>query len=464
MGFVTRALGRTAATATLAGLVTASSMVFGPLSQSAQGDRLTATTGVNLRSGPGLSYTIVGGLSTGQRITALGGSVDGWTPVDLNGRRVYVASRYVSGATDGATPVSTGATGTAVTTVNLNVRTGPSTSYSVVTTLGKGTTVTLTGTTSGGWTQISRSGHAYWVSSVYLGAGTSSGSTGGSSSGSTAAGAAYTTTALNVRTGPSTSYAVVTTLVRGTKVTTTGTEQNGWTQVLYNGATRWVSSAYLTSAGASASQPAPSVVTGSGTMYATTSVNVRTGPSTGYSVVTTLERGQQIATTGKTSNGWTEVVWQGAARWMSSQYLSTSNPGPSNAVQPVSDGSVIASALPGSVGLSGTIPGVKKVINLVETNWPVVGPYYGVRVEPGSDHNDGHAVDCMIPNWSGANKAVGDAIAAYLQAHARELNINYIIWRQHIWSVARSSEGWRPMADRGSTTANHYDHVHVSVY
>ncbi|MDQ1640746.1 MAG: hypothetical protein QOJ90_97, partial [Actinomycetota bacterium] len=28
----------------------------------------------------------------------------------------------------------------------------------------------------------------------------------------------------------------------------------------------------------------------------------------------------------------------------------------------------------------------------------------------------------------------------------------------------RSSEGWRPMADRGSTTANHYDHVHVSVY
>ncbi|MEP7157788.1 MAG: SH3 domain-containing protein, partial [Chloroflexota bacterium] len=37
-------------------------------------------------------------------------------------------------------------------------------------------------------------------------------------------------------------------------------------------------------------------------------------------------------------------------------------------------------------------------------------------------------------------------------------------WSQRIWSVQRSSEGWRPMADRGSTTANHYDHVHVSVY
>jgi hypothetical protein len=26
----------------------------------------------------------------------------------------------------------------------------------------------------------------------------------------------------------------------------------------------------------------------------------------------------------------------------------------------------------------------------------------------------------------------------------------------------RASEGWRYMEDRGSTTANHYDHVHVS--
>ncbi|MPM63919.1 hypothetical protein SDC9_110803 [bioreactor metagenome] len=171
-----------------------------------------------------------------------------------------------------------------------------------------------------------------------------------------------------------------------------------------------------------------------------------------------------MSTTGRTSNGWTEVVWQGAARWMSSQYLSSSNPGTSSAIDPASvSSSIISSALPGSVGLSGLVPSAKKVVNVVETQWPVVGPYYGVRVEPGSDHNDGHAVDCMIPNWSGANKVVGDQIAAYLQAHASELGISYIIWRQHIWSVARSSEGWRYMADRGSTTANHYDHVHVSV-
>jgi hypothetical protein len=30
--------------------------------------------------------------------------------------------------------------------------------------------------------------------------------------------------------------------------------------------------------------------------------------------------------------------------------------------------------------------------------------------------------------------------------------------------VQRSAEGWRWMEDRGSTTANHYDHVHATVY
>ena len=54
-------------------------------------------------------------------------------------------------------------------------------------------------------------------------------------------------------------------------------------------------------------------------------------------------------------------------------------------------------------------------------------------------------------------------IAAFLQAHASELDLYDIIWQQHIWTPERSSEGWRSMSDRGSETANHYDHVHVSV-
>ena len=62
-----------------------------------------------------------------------------------------------------------------------------------------------------------------------------------------------------------------------------------------------------------------------------------------------------------------------------------------------------------------------------------------------------------------SDPTLGYAIASFLQAHAAELNLYDIIYRQHIWTPVRASEGWRLMPDRGSITANHYDHVHVAV-
>jgi hypothetical protein len=59
---------------------------------------------------------------------------------------------------------------------------------------------------------------------------------------------------------------------------------------------------------------------------------------------------------------------------------------------------------------------------------------------------------------------LGTAIAEFLQSHAAELHIYDILWRQRIWTPVRAVEGWRLFPSRGSATANHYDHVHVSVY
>jgi hypothetical protein len=39
----------------------------------------------------------------------------------------------------------------------------------------------------------------------------------------------------------------------------------------------------------------------------------------------------------------------------------------------------------------------------------------------------------------------------------------YIIWKQRYYDI-RSGGGWDMMSDRGGVTANHYDHVHVSVF
>ena len=102
-----------------------------------------------------------------------------------------------------------------------------------------------------------------------------------------------------------------------------------------------------------------------------------------------------------------------------------------------------------------------------------VGPMFGIKTAGGyrdpeaeqydpNGHPAGLAIDFMtndIPD----GKATGDKLAKYLQDHAAELGVKYIIWQQHIWSVERADEGWRPMADRGSPTQNHMDHVHLSL-
>lgn len=83
---------------------------------------------------------------------------------------------------------------------------------------------------------------------------------------------------------------------------------------------------------------------------------------------------------------------------------------------------------------------------------------YEYRSSTTSDHNSGLAADFMVYS----NSTKGYQIAEFAKKHYKELNISYVIWNQRIWSVDRASEGWRPMADRGSATANHKDHVHVS--
>ncbi|GAA1797950.1 hypothetical protein [Nostocoides veronense] len=75
----------------------------------------------------------------------------------------------------------------------------------------------------------------------------------------------------------------------------------------------------------------------------------------------------------------------------------------------------------------------------------------------GDDHGSGRAVDVMI-----SSSGQGDAVAAYAIANMGRLGISYVIWRQRIWLAG--SGGWRAMEDRGSITANHYDHVHISVH
>lgn len=78
---------------------------------------------------------------------------------------------------------------------------------------------------------------------------------------------------------------------------------------------------------------------------------------------------------------------------------------------------------------------------------------HGVAGRAGSsDHPSGLAVDFMV------DRATGDALAACALRNMNALGITYVIWEQRI----NHGGGWQSMEDRGGTTANHFDHVHIS--
>jgi hypothetical protein len=71
-------------------------------------------------------------------------------------------------------------------------------------------------------------------------------------------------------------------------------------------------------------------------------------------------------------------------------------------------------------------------------------------------HPSGLALDYMVLS----DTALGNAIVQYSIDHWAELRVEYLIYRQRMLSSPHGS--WQPMADRGSPTANHMDHVHVN--
>jgi len=71
-------------------------------------------------------------------------------------------------------------------------------------------------------------------------------------------------------------------------------------------------------------------------------------------------------------------------------------------------------------------------------------------------HPSGLALDYMVLSDS----ALGDAIVQYHRDHWAELGVEYLIWQQRY--LGSPDGAWEPMSDRGSSTANHMDHVHVN--
>lgn len=114
-------------------------------------------------------------------------------------------------------------------------------------------------------------------------------------------------------------------------------------------------------------------------------------------------------------------------------------------------------------------PGTKALLSLLIATWG--GGSSGISracsVGATSEHKEGRALDWHMDMKSSSQRARVDKALAWLTANngevAYRLGVMYILWNQRIWSVYYPELGWRKMADRGSYTANHKNHVHISL-
>lgn len=184
----------------------------------------------------------------------------------------------------------------------------------------------------------------------------------------------------------------------------------------------------------------------------TANLNLRRGPGRSYGVIKVMRKGVRVTLTGRAGNGFAQVRSGSSTGWASTRYLSASRARTGSITAPRS-----------AITPRGLKPNAARTSNAAVRKFPRIKTVYGVRAGSG-DHPTGRAVDLMIPNYrSASGKRLGGDVAAWARVNAKSLGITYVIWNQRIWSVGRSSEGWRSMADRGGDSANHKNHVHISV-
>ncbi|GGT20088.1 hypothetical protein ACFFV7_27875 [Nonomuraea spiralis] len=115
-------------------------------------------------------------------------------------------------------------------------------------------------------------------------------------------------------------------------------------------------------------------------------------------------------------------------------------------------------------GADNITPRTRMVRDQVKRRFTLSGIGCYRTLQDGGEHPQGRACDFMITTggtWpSPAQKAQGGALAAWAIKNASRLGIKYVIFNQRIWQGA----AWKSMSDRGGITANHQDHVHISMH
>lgn len=199
-------------------------------------DTATTTDRLNLRSGSGITFPVMTVLPVGAIVTLTGQSENGFRSVTWGGFNGWVSSTYLDFGEEPPPPPDPVPDTNAMTTANLNLRSGAGTSFAAILVMPMGSRVVLTGQESNGFLSLSFNGQNGWASDDFL-----------VIDGAAPApiDKATTTARLNMRSAPNTSSTVLSVIPDRGVVNLTGQSSNGFRSVSYNGVNGWVFEAFL---------------------------------------------------------------------------------------------------------------------------------------------------------------------------------------------------------------------------
>jgi uncharacterized protein YraI len=200
-----------------------------------------------------------------------------------------------------------------VNTEGARLRSGPGTGYSIVATLAKGTEVRYLayGGSANGYVWhkvlVLATGKQGYIAASLLsmpGSGTTT---------PVITGQALTSSAVNLRSGPGTTYSVLRVVPGGSKIGTSTTVSNGYRYVTHNGLAGWMADAYISfSVGEG---PVPTYQT------TTANLNLREQPSTTSRILLVIPAGAKVFPNGALNSTFAQVTYNGVTGWVAIAYL-----------------------------------------------------------------------------------------------------------------------------------------------
>ena len=261
---------------------------------------------INVRDGAGMDFPIVAKVKEGERFSVLENTGE-WIKIQVNDEKEgWVAEWLVSSKNESLTSTENISSSGFTTVDGLRIRKGPGMDYPVVSVLSKDTEVEITGQ-SGSWVSVKAGSSSGFISEEYI-----------RTNSHTLSFGKITADSVRLRSAPSLDADILGEIEKDVSVEVTK-EENGWTNILYQDQSYWISSKYVSEKSSHSSGGGMSVeITAS-------SLNVRSSAKTNSTVIGTVKKGHTYKVLSQEKQ-WYEIrLEDGKKGWIAAWYAKPSD-------------------------------------------------------------------------------------------------------------------------------------------